>query len=216
MAMPPKRRKVWTEVEIAPIVSEAYEDMLKSLRDLPLDRDKEGEKIPFAVRMTPAAKTVWVQFYTEWAAEQANAEGDMAAALSKLEGYAARLALIHHVVSRGRRDRQRAARARQHRSGDRLGSVVRGGGERIYTALAESDDEKHTRNLIELIRCKDARITARTYSDPIHAATRPRTTPRLPWKNSRRWDWANGSKNPLQRRADAPPAFYPLLRAPDA
>ncbi len=162
MAMPPKRKKVWTEVEIDPIVSEAYEDMLKSLRDLPLDRDREGEKIPFAVRMTPAAKTIWVRFYAEWAEDQANADGDMAAALSKLEGYAARLALIHHVVTHvGDMTDSEPLEPASIEAGIALVRWFAAEGRRIYTALAESDDDKHTRRLIDLIRCKDGRITAR-------------------------------------------------------
>src|SRR5438105_4187267 len=52
------------------------------------------------VSLSPEAKEVWVKFYNEWAGEQANVEGDVAAAFSKLEAYAARFALLHHVVSR--------------------------------------------------------------------------------------------------------------------
>ena len=46
------------------------------------------------------AKAVWIVFYNSWAQEQAAAEGEMAAAYSKLEAYAARFTLLHHVVSR--------------------------------------------------------------------------------------------------------------------
>ncbi len=65
-----------------------------------MDKGRDGEKEPFAVRLTPEAKAAWVAFYGEWAKEQATVDDELAAAYSKLEGYAARLALLHHVVSR--------------------------------------------------------------------------------------------------------------------
>ena len=90
----------WTENEVHPDVRNAYEKLLSQLREMQLDKGKDGEREPFAVRLTTEAKAAWVAFYGEWAKEQAAVEGELAAAYSKLEGYAARLALIHHVVSR--------------------------------------------------------------------------------------------------------------------
>src|SRR5262249_50644549 len=99
LAMPPKRGKRWTEEEVQPEVLDAYTQTLKALRGLQLDRDKDGEQVPLPRRRTPEAKAVWVAFYGEWAKVQAGVEGELAAAFSKLEGYAARLALVHHVVT---------------------------------------------------------------------------------------------------------------------
>jgi len=108
MAMPPKLPKRWSEVEIDLDVQEAYENLLVALRDLQMDKGRDGDREPFPVRMTPEAKAAWVRFYGEWAQAQANVEGELAAAYSKLEGYAARLALLHHVVSHvGRGDDHR-------------------------------------------------------------------------------------------------------------
>jgi hypothetical protein len=100
LAMPPKLPKRWSEDEIHPEVRQAYEDVLRKLYELEMDRDRNGEKTPFAVRLTPEAKKVWVAFYNAWAREQAAVEGELAAAFSKLEAYVARLALLHHVISR--------------------------------------------------------------------------------------------------------------------
>ncbi len=143
-------------------MTNAYEKVLGSLRDLPLDRDKDGDRVPFAVRMTPAAKAVWVQFYTEWAAEQANAEGDMAAALSKLEGYAARLALLHHVVTHtaDMTDCEPVEPA-SIEAGVALVRWFAAEAARIYSALTESEGDGATRKLIDYIRCRGGRITAR-------------------------------------------------------
>jgi hypothetical protein len=162
MAMPPKRRKTWSEAEIDPSTSDAYEKLLGSLRDLSLDRDKDGGKVPFAVRMTPAAKAAWVAFYTEWAAEQANADGDMAAALSKLEGYAARLALIHHIVTHvGDMTDSEPIEPISIEAGVALVRWFAAETRRIYATLRESDDEKNLRKLIEFIRAHGGEMTGR-------------------------------------------------------
>jgi hypothetical protein len=78
MAMPSPRAKTWTEDEVHPDVQEAYEKTLKRLVDLQMDRNAQGEKVPFAVKLTPEAKKLWVAFYAEWARRQAGAEGEQA------------------------------------------------------------------------------------------------------------------------------------------
>jgi REP element-mobilizing transposase RayT len=83
MAMPPKKQKAWTEAEVDPDTRHAYEDVLRKLLDISMDKE---EKAPFPVKLTPEAKDRWMAFYNEWAHQQAGAEGEVAACLSKLEG----------------------------------------------------------------------------------------------------------------------------------
>ena len=84
-------------VEVAPHVEQAYHDALDRL--LALDFDTcDGEKTPHVLRPSEEGKAAWVAFYNAWAREQAGVEGELAAAFGKLEGYAARFALLHHVV----------------------------------------------------------------------------------------------------------------------
>ena len=49
--------------------------------------------------LSPEAQRAWVRFYDSFAREQADAEGAIAAMLSKVEGAAARLTLLHHVAT---------------------------------------------------------------------------------------------------------------------
>ena len=97
---PPRQPKVWKEDEIHPEVSQAYESLLRALADLTFGENDRKEREPFALRMTPEAKAVWVEYYNEWAKRQAAVEGATAAAYAKLEGGAARLALLHSVITR--------------------------------------------------------------------------------------------------------------------
>src|SRR5262249_12557194 len=97
-AMPPKLPKKWTETEVSPAVEAAYHQVLDKL--LALDFGTfNGEKAPHVLKLSPDAKAAWVTFYNAWAQEQAAVDGELAAAFSKLEAYAARFALLHHVVT---------------------------------------------------------------------------------------------------------------------
>jgi DNA polymerase I-like protein with 3'-5' exonuclease and polymerase domains len=162
MGMPPKRRKAWTEAEVDPDTRQAYEATLRRLLDLSMDKDERGEKVPFAVRLTPEAKDRWVAFYTQWAKEQAAAEGEMAAALSKLEGAAARLALIHHVVTHvAEMTDCDPVGPESIEAGITLTRWFAYEAHRIYVALRESDESRQVRRLIDFIRSRGGAITAR-------------------------------------------------------
>jgi hypothetical protein len=168
MGMPPKQPKRLTEAEVDPDTRQAYERALRRLLDLQLDRDDQGEAARFALKLTPDAKAAWVAFYSRWASRQAGADGEAAACLSKLEGCAARFALLHHVVGRV------AARTGSEEC-DECDPVerpsVEAGAEladwfayeaaRIYATVRESDQEREARRLVEFIRCHGGRMTAR-------------------------------------------------------
>ncbi|HKB38710.1 MAG TPA: DUF3987 domain-containing protein, partial [Gemmataceae bacterium] len=52
-AMPPRKAKRWSEDEVDPDVVKSHETLLDKLAALDFDRDDEGEKAPFAVKLTP-------------------------------------------------------------------------------------------------------------------------------------------------------------------
>jgi hypothetical protein len=60
--------------------------------------DENGKPCPVDLPFTRKARAEWVKFYNEHALEQVQLKGDMAAAWSKLEGYAARFALLIHLI----------------------------------------------------------------------------------------------------------------------
>jgi hypothetical protein len=99
-AMPPKRKKVWTEADLDPTTAGRYARLLRGLHALEFDRDANDRPVPIILQFTPAARQKFIQFFGEWAEKQYQAQGDLAAAFSKLEGYAIRFALIHHCALR--------------------------------------------------------------------------------------------------------------------
>jgi hypothetical protein len=97
-AMPPRRPKRWSESDLPERIEQAVEDIFGRLYELQPDRDDDSDPRPRFVRLSPSGKAAWIQFFTEHAQEQVELSGDEAAAWSKLEGYAARLALVIHCV----------------------------------------------------------------------------------------------------------------------
>jgi hypothetical protein len=104
-----------------------------------------------------------VDFYNRWGKIQADSCGNLAAAFSKLEGYAARLALIHHIVTRVSAGLSETVEmeADSIRAGIGLAQWFAAEAERIYSILAEDESQTEIRRLIELIRNRGGSITAR-------------------------------------------------------
>jgi hypothetical protein len=163
MAMLPKLPKRCSDVEVHPDTETAYEELLESLLALEMDRDKDGERVPFVLKLSRDAKAAWVAFYNSWALEQAASEGEVAAALAKLEAYAARFALIHHVVScvYRKEDDRREIGVESVNAGLLLCRWFAFEAQRIYTVLGETDHEKSTRQLVEFVGSRGGQITAR-------------------------------------------------------
>ena len=101
--------------------------------------------------------------------------GELAAAFSKLEGGAARFALLHHVVThvaRGESDLV-PMEAESIEAGAVLCRWFAREAQRIYSLLNESEEARETRKLVEFIQARGGRITtkelqksnSRKYSD---------------------------------------------------
>ena len=98
LTCPPRRPKHWTDADIDPAAEADLARLLARLYDLQPTTGDDGQPAPVYVGMTGDAKRLWVDFYNAHGQEQADLAGELAAAWSKLEGYAARLALIVHYA----------------------------------------------------------------------------------------------------------------------
>lgn len=173
-AMPPRRVKRWTETDVDANTEAAVAAVFDRLFGLtmepdpesPLMADGEGPDMrPRLVRLADDGKRAWVRFYNEHAGEQVNLSGDEAAAWSKLEGYAARLALVVHLTRWAAGDATLRDPARVDEASIGAGVVLaRWFGDearRVYAILSESDDDRETRRLVELIRRKGGSMSGR-------------------------------------------------------
>jgi hypothetical protein len=98
LSMPPRRPKQWTDDDIDESISATMHQLFASLLALEMTNDENGDLQPLDLPLTPAAKKIFVRFYNEHGKEQCLLTGDLAAAWSKIEGYAPRFALLFHLI----------------------------------------------------------------------------------------------------------------------
>jgi hypothetical protein len=125
----------------------------------------DGEPEPGIVRLSPSAKAAWIRFYNEHAQEHVDLSGDLSAAWSKLEGYAARLALVVHLVRWAAGDTSLAGCDVVDETSVAAGvALSRWFGQetrRVYGLLNEAEEDRQRRELVELVQRLGGRVTAR-------------------------------------------------------
>jgi len=168
LAMPPEQPKRWREADVTRDVSGRIEWLVGDLLSLRPQSDGFGGVEPVDVPLQADARQEFIAFAEAHAAEQTALGDNLAACWSKLEGYAARFALLFQLI------RQAAGEA----SGDAVELPdMRGGIElsrwfgqeaaRIYRDLGDITDGPRGRQareraqLVEWIRERGGTVTAR-------------------------------------------------------
>lgn len=95
-AMPPRTPKQWTEADVSADTEHRVELVFDWLFTLEPDY-QDGDPVPRLVSLSAEAKTAFVAFVNDHGLEQSKRVGAESAAWAKLEGYAARLALVIHL-----------------------------------------------------------------------------------------------------------------------
>ena len=151
LAMPPKHRRVWTEKELPEDLSNRYQELLRSLLALPLENTTKRK--PYYLGLSLVAKETWVRFFNEWGNVQYGAEGEQASAFAKIEAYASRLALLHHIVAHvaADADDRRSITQASMEAGITLVRWFAYELTRVYTMLHEAEEERQIRKLVEWI-----------------------------------------------------------------
>jgi len=159
LAAPPTTKKQWTEREVPLRVTERFAETLAQLLALEQAPGPHGEPEPVTLRLAPDAKTMWTEWYAEWAARQHHAPDDRTAALlSKLEGGAARLALVCElVVDPG----AMSVGSEAMRAGTIVARWFAGEAERVYELWSETPEDREDRDLVELCQRKGGVVTVR-------------------------------------------------------
>jgi DNA polymerase-1 len=162
LAYPPPKLKQWSEVDLPEQVENDYANLVKTLAKLEpgtLDDGEGGRQIPIALSMTDGAKRVWVEYFNRHARRQFLSEGHLASAMAKLEAYAARLALIHHVcesITTGADgftpDVTRLVTEASMRAGVAMAEWFVCEAVRVYSMLGETPDEVEVRRLVDHVR----------------------------------------------------------------
>jgi hypothetical protein len=162
LAYPPRRAKRWTEADIDPRAEADLAQLFDRLYEL---RPAAGDAGPGPARLTLDAKEAWKAYYDTHADEQADLDGDLAAAWSKLEEYAARLALVVHFVRWAANDptltNADTLDAASMGAGITLAKWFKGEARRVYAMLGESEGDRAQRRLAEWIERNGGSVTIR-------------------------------------------------------
>jgi hypothetical protein len=176
--MPPKRPKRWSEADLPRQTEEAMEALFCRLLELDFAQDDEGELQPIDLPLSCDGKAAWVSFYNAHAHEEAAMQGDLAAAWSKLEGYAARFALLVHLVREASGDPAladvEAVDAESVAAGVALSRWFGDEAARVYAIIGgdtETPDARERRELLRIVRDRGGEITVRQV---MHASRRYR------------------------------------------
>ena len=165
LACPPRKPKRWTEADIDPEAEAKIGRLFDRLYELEPTVDDDGTPRPVVVELTPDAKPILKTFYNLHADEQVDLAGELSAAWSKLEEYAARLALVIHYARWAAYDptlqSADAVDAASIAAGVELAQWFKHEARRVYAMLSESDDDRDQRRLVEWIELAGAAVTAR-------------------------------------------------------
>ena len=107
----------------------------------------------------------WKTYYNTHAQEQADLTGELSAAWSKLEEYAARLALVVHFARWAADDPTLASAdvvdVASMAAGIALATWFKGEARRVYALLGESDEDRDRRRLVEWLERRGGSATPR-------------------------------------------------------
>jgi len=162
MAMPSRQSKQWTESEISDALDQEIGRLFDRLYLIEPRQNANDQPEPAVMVLSSSGKAAWVEFYNQHAEWQANATEEQAAVLSKLEGAAARLALILHCVRQAAGDRTVSDQVDDQdiAAGVAIARWYANEADRVYHVLKETDNDRLRRQAIELISRRGGRITA--------------------------------------------------------
>ena len=173
LAYPPRKPKRWTKADVDAKAEAAVAAVFERLYALTPDTDDNGDERPRLVTLTDDAERAWESFYNDHNLEQAELSGDLAAAWSKLEGYAARIALVIHLVRCAANDPTLRDPARVDAASIAAGVVLvrwfANEVQRIYAMLSEGEGDREARRLAEWIERRGGVVTVRDVTHGVRA-----------------------------------------------
>jgi hypothetical protein len=155
--MPPVPPARWTDAEISDETRDDWAALLAELRDIPVSDD------PVALPLTPEARDMYRVWYDRHAVRMADAETDaLAATAAKIEGYAARLAMVRELA-----DDPHAAAVDVEAmvAGIEMADWFRAEAERVYATMTERPKDRDRRWLVDWIIGRGGSCTARELRD---------------------------------------------------
>ena len=165
LAYPPRRAKQWTDADIDPTAEAELAHLFDRLYGLQPSDDDDGEPRPVRVQLTADALQLYKVYVNANGAEQVELTGDLSAAWSKLEEYAARFALVIHFVRYAAHDptlkNAESVDAESMKAGIRLATWFKNEARRVYGMLSETETQQDQRWLADWVERQGGSVTAR-------------------------------------------------------
>ena len=166
-AYPPFQQDRWSEATVGDDLRKATLDLFEELWLLQPEHDENGHPKPSLLRLDNEAKTVFIRFYDECGAAAVEAGEHEEAAWSKLTGYAARLALVGQLA---RNPQAEVVTGDVMQAACELARWFGNEAVRIYSELAETQEQREQREFWEFIERRGGTVTVRdviTYYRPL-------------------------------------------------
>ena len=173
LTMPPRLAKQWTDREVSQTTEHSLADVFTALWGLALmNTDGEPAK-PLDLPLVDEARPVWAGFVNIHGQETADVSGPLAAAFSKLEGYAARLALVLSLARWAENPGSlgigpTAVDLESIQAGIEIVEWAKNETRRIYAVLSENDDERTVREVLEFVDRHGGAVTVRELQQSMH------------------------------------------------
>ncbi len=166
LVMPPEQLKHWTDATASPKTIDGFAGLLDKLRVLQHNVSADGESEPVDVPLSPDGKTAWIEWYNRFAGRQRETrDPDLRAALAKLEGGAARLALCFHLIRWANVDPDLtdpdAVGPESIEPATAVAEWLADEAQRIYAWLTDVDAGQEQGELLELVRARGGAATVR-------------------------------------------------------
>lgn len=161
---PPREPKTWTEAVVSDETMDSMKRVFGRLLALDFGLNDDEQPAPVDIPLNPEGKAAWIVFYNQHARIQAGTDGALCSAYSKLEGYAARFALIHHLTRWAADDLNidpGAVDAVSVEAGANMARWFADEAERVYDAFNENDGDRQSRQLVAWIERRGGTATAR-------------------------------------------------------
>lgn len=158
MAEPPRGVKQWSDHEVSEQAQRDFADRLSELLDLAFKSDEQGNTFPMVLPISTAARRRMKEFVNEHGLEVFDREGGEAAALSKLEAYAVRLALVMQLI-----DNPEATEVSDDwlAAGIEMARWFGNEAARFYRGKSVTPQQREDRKLLVWIEARGGEVTAR-------------------------------------------------------
>ena len=164
LASPPRSPVRWSDHDIPEAKETAYQAVVDGLLRLQPSVESDGHPEPVGVPLATGGRRRFIEWHDAHRTEQLDLWGVLSGHWSKLVSICARLALIVQMVRR----------VAGETSGDEIDAKSvdaavtliewhKGEAKRVYAMLAEDEDSREQRRLVELIRNRGGRVTVREW-----------------------------------------------------